>query len=662
MFQKWFANLPIKRKLFTLHLGIMVVMSVISLGVILVLAINLTSRTHNQATITAIELFFSNPSIVTSIIESSEASDKTLGWLKAIPEVSSASLSVSGHMVSGFVKKGTSHIAATADNFPYDRATVWAVKTTEPLVNLYVVRDRWYTADVFLSAALSILFIIIGAGILTIFSAKIVRYSMINPIEHLIKIAVLVTSNEDFKLRAQKFNDDEIGNLVDRFNEMLNRVETRDQELQLEKDKSDVASQEAQNRNRETREANKRLEFEVHVRAKIETKLTDFQNYLNSIINSMPSALIALDEHFFVTLWNSKATLLSGTPLEAALGYSLEEAFPMLEEHTKDIRQALIEQEHHLIEKVEYCDQTGRDFLLDLIIYPLDQTNSRGAVIRIDDVTEKYKLKEVIVQTEKMMSVGGLAAGMAHEINNPLSAIIQGVQNIERRLSPDMPQNQEAAQEFNINLIDMNHYLEQRRILHFLANIRSAGQRAAHIVTNMLQFSRQTNRNLSPESVSDLVTQAIEIVSSEQFLKLGESGPALDIIKNIEESSERVKCVRQEIEQVIINLMKNGAQAIEQRARKTTAGFQGRLQVRVQYDKQFCHIQVEDNGIGMDSDIKKRVFEPFFTTKDVGVGTGLGLSVSYFIITSHHNGTLEVSSTPGEGTTFSISLPLSKRH
>ena len=72
-------------------------------------------------------------------------------------------------------------------------------------------------------------------------------------------------------------------------------------------------------------------------------------------------------------------------------------------------------------------------------------------------------------------------------------------------------------------------------------------------------------------------------------------------------------------------------------------------------------VEIKDNGIGMDNEVKKRVFEPFYTTKDIGVGTGLGLSVSYFIITSHHNGSLEVSSNPGQGSVFSISLPLSKR-
>jgi len=661
MFQHWFANLPIKRKLFSLHLGILVVMSTISLTVILVLAVNLTSRTHNQATMDAIRVFYTNPNIIQSLQTEPNSAARTLEWLQAVPEVSSASLVIGDQLVSGFIKSGTAYQSATEDNFPFARATAMPLQDADPLITLYIVRDRWYTADVFMGASISIFFIVIGAFLLTLMSARIVKYSMINPIQHLIGTAVQVTSQEDFQVRATKYNDDEIGALVDRFNEMLVKIEARDHELQFEKHKSDRARQDAQKLAKETREANKRLEFEVHVRSKIETKLTDFQSYLNSIINSMPSALIALDAHLFVTLWNSKATQLSGTSLESALGYSVEEAFPFLEEYSKDIRQALIEQEHRLIEKVDYCDDTGKDYLLDLIVYPLDQTKGRGVVIRIDDVTEKYKLEEVIVQTEKMMSVGGLAAGMAHEINNPLSAIIQGIQNIERRLSVDLPQNKAAATAVDIDLEHMHQYLDQRRILHFLDNIRAAGQRAAHIVTNMLQFSRQTNRTLSVESMSDVVTQAIEIVSSEQFLSLGDTGSDLHILQNIQESTEHVNCVRQEIEQVIINLMKNGAQAIEQRANTAEPGFQGQLQVRVNYDKHFCHIQVEDNGIGMDNEVKKRVFEPFYTTKDIGVGTGLGLSVSYFIITSHHNGSLEVSSNPGQGSVFSISLPLSKR-
>lgn len=659
MFQDWFSNLPIRQKLYSLNLGIMAGMSIISLITLLLITFNITSEKHSLATTEAINSFFSNSAIVTQLELHPDVVDREISWMKSIPEIASAGIKFDDVLIAGFEKQNNEILSSNTIHFDPERATIFNLKPENPKIDLVVINRSWFSNALYIGAYISSILVIISASILMFISTRIVKFSLINPIEHLISIAELVISNEDFKARAQKFNQDEVGALVDRFNEMLTRIETRDHQLQKEKSKAEKASKKAQKLSHQTSEANTRLEFEVHVRAKIEKKLTDFQSYLNSIINGMPSALIAMDENFFVTLWNKKATELSGTELESALGYSIEEAFPMLSDHLEDISHALIEQEHKMIERVHYTDLSGETFLLDLMIYPLVKTDSPGSVIRIDDVTEKYRLEEVIVQTEKMMSVGGLAAGMAHEINNPLSAIIQGVQNIERRLSPELEQNKEQANKLNLNLQTLDLYLEQRRINRFLANIKKAGERAAHIVTNMLQFSRQTDRNLIAENMSDVVIQAIDIVSSEQFLKLGDDNYCLIIEKDIEESSRRVDCVRQEIEQVLINLLKNGAHAIEKRSIQSASPVEGRLTVRIQYEDQFCCIQVEDNGSGMDNDIKKRVFEPFFTTKDVGLGTGLGLSVSYFIVTSHHNGQMEVTSTPGQGSVFTVKLPLS---
>ena len=107
-------------------------------------------------------------------------------------------------------------------------------------------------------------------------------------------------------------------------------------------------------------------------------------------------------------------------------------------------------------------------FPADITLYPLKDNNLTGLVIRIDDISQREKMEEVIVQTEKMKSVGGLAAGMAHEINNPLGAILQGVQNIQRRIQVDNEKNQEVAFQSQLDLKAMWDYLEQRQIIKFI--------------------------------------------------------------------------------------------------------------------------------------------------------------------------------------------------
>lgn len=657
MFQQWFSNLPIKQKLFSLNLGIMAIMSIISLVTLLLITFNITKTQHRDTTERLIISFFTNPSVLSDLESGSANIQNHMHWTQSIPEIKSAAILKDGQLISGFVHKRQKVIPLDSYDTLVDKALIMPLNDSHPKLTFALNYRPWFSNGLYMGLLIASILVTISAIVLMLFSRRVVKYSLLNPIQHLISIAELVISKEDFQTRAQKYNQDEIGILVDRFNEMLTRIETRDHQLHLEKTKAEKATKKAQKLTSQTSEANTRLEFEVHVRAKIEKKLTDFQSYLNSIMNSMPSALIALDENFFVTLWNKQATQLSGTELESALGYSIEEAFPMLSDHLEEISHSLIEQEQKIIESVKFS--IGNEtLLLDLMIYPLVKTETPGAVIRIDDVTQKNRMEEVMVQTEKMMSVGGLAAGMAHEINNPLSAIIQGVQNIERRLSLELEPNRLEAEALQIDLKDINTYLENRRINKFLLNIRKAGERAADIVTNMLQFSRQTDRILVYENMGTVVNQAIDIVSNEQFLTLGETEQPLTITRDIEPSSGTVACMRQEVEQVLINLIKNGAQAIDKRLSNALNPFKPSINVKVSYDDSFCHIQVADNGTGMEEDIRKRVFEPFFTTKEVGVGTGLGLSVSYFIITSHHQGQMEVESTPGEGTRFTIQLPL----
>jgi len=263
-----------------------------------------------------------------------------------------------------------------------------------------------------------------------------------------------------------------------------------------------------------------------------------------------------------------------------------------------------------------------------------------------------------MVQTEKMMSVGGLAAGMAHEINNPLSAIIQGSQNIKRRLDPHLPKNIKVANELDADLSKISEYLTEREIIKFMDNIHSAGQRAAHIVTNMLQFSRQSSRKLDMHNICELLDRAIEIASSDYDLKKGYDFKQLEIIKEYSDMQLQVPCAAPEIEQVLLNLIKNAAQALKEREVNSFEEHHSTITISCQAIMNQCVLSITDNGTGMDNAVRKRIFEPFFTTKDVGIGTGLGLSVSYFIITSHHNGTMDVSSRLGEGTKFTIKLPL----
>ena len=482
-----------------------------------------------------------------------------------------------------------------------------------------------------------------------------VRRLVTRPLRELEELARQVTRQENYALRAPPGNRDELGSLAEAFNTMLSRMQAREQQLKRTRDEAREAFDRAHSLAEETRHSNRQLELEVQVRGKIERQLTGFQNYLNSIIDSMPSALIALDQDLFVTQWNKEAARLSGTSLEQALNQPVLLAFPQLKPYLTQLQEAV---DQHRVERIERVAWPQGDELrhYTLTVYPLAGGAGRGVVIRIDDITQRLALEEAMVQSEKMLSVGGLAAGMAHEINNPLGAILHNVQNIRRRLSAELERNRQQAEASGVDLQAVTRYLDAREIPRLLDGIQSAGSRASRIVSHMLSFSRRSNREMALASLPQLIDQAVEIAGNDFDLSEGFDFKGVHIERDFDPELGKVPCIANELEQVLLNLLKNAAQAIHQR----DDGTPGRILLRTRLNPPWAEIQVEDNGIGMSEAVRKRIFEPFFTTKEVGEGTGLGLSVSYFILTNNHKGQMEVTSMPGQGTQFTLRLPLAE--
>jgi len=293
----------------------------------------------------------------------------------------------------------------------------------------------------------------------------------------------------------------------------------------------------------------------------------------------------------------------------------------------------------------------GKSKFSDLTVYPLISNGTEGAVIRIDDVTERVRLEEMMIQSEKMLSVGGLAAGMAHEINNPLAGILQNAQVILNRLTQKMKRNDEVAKECNITFEAIQSFMEKRKIIEMLEAINITGQRASKIVENMLSFSRKSESIFSSHDIRKLLDDTIELAASDYDLKKKYDFRKIKIIKKYDEKVPLVTCERSNIQQVFLNVIRNGAQSmVDENKQKPCFTF------RVKQDDDMVRIEIEDNGSGMDEEARRRAFEPFFTTKDVSDGTGLGLSVSYFIITEQHKGKMLIESKKGKGTEIIIYL------
>ncbi|MES9937004.1 MAG: PAS domain S-box protein [Sedimenticola sp.] len=393
--------------------------------------------------------------------------------------------------------------------------------------------------------------------------------------------------------------------------------------------------------------------WDITERKQIEAELNATRKYLHNVVDSMPSVLVGLDPEARVTHWNPEAVSMSAIPSNKAIGNPVESLLPQFSAQMIEVKKALREGAALKLLRVPKLVK-GEQRFLDLIIYPLAGEGPQGAVMRIDDVTERVRMESTMVQTEKMMSVGGLAAGMAHELNNPLGGVLQGLQNVQRRLSPEMDKNRHLAEEMGVDLEKVQAYMEQRQILHFLEGIGEAGRRASEIVKNMLQFSRKADTAMHPEEIIPLIDRTLELASVDYDLKKKFDFRDIVIDRDYDPNIPPVLCIASEIQQVLLNLLRNAAQALSMQEDRDEPA---RIRLRTAMEESMVLIEVSDNGPGMDEATIQRVFEPFFTTRPPGQGTGLGLSVSYFIINDEHNGKLSVHSAPGEGTVFSILLP-----
>ncbi|MGL1885543.1 MAG: PAS domain S-box protein [Reichenbachiella sp.] len=280
------------------------------------------------------------------------------------------------------------------------------------------------------------------------------------------------------------------------------------------------------------------------------------------------------------------------------------------------------------------------------------------------DITERKSAQELLVQNEKMLSVGGLAAGMAHEINNPLGGMIQNAINLENRLTNiSIPANIKVAEQLNLSLPLLKQYIEQRGILHMTESIKEAGNRAAHIVKNMLSFARKTENEFLIHDMTSILDSTIFLASTDYDIKKSYDFKSITIVKEYDTHVPPVGCEAVKVQQVFLNILRNGAEAmctIDVEKSSPPPPETPRFILRLKHDvaHKMVQIEIEDNGPGMSEEIRKRIFEPFFTTKPVGVGTGLGLSVSYFIISENHNGEMFAESIEGAGTKFIIRLPV----
>jgi len=252
-----------------------------------------------------------------------------------------------------------------------------------------------------------------------------------------------------------------------------------------------------------------------------------------------------------------------------------------------------------------------------------------------------------LLQSEKLAAIGQLAAGVAHEINNPVGYVYSNLQTLENYLNDlfrltdaiGTSGSLEDLRQIRDN-IDYNYLREDLRDL--LAESREGIERVKTIISAMKDFSHIEEEEFRLADLHRGIETTLNVVNNELKYKA-------EVVREFGDVPQ-VECILSQINQVVMNLLINAAHAIEEF---------GRITLRTRLADEQVILEVEDTGRGIEQEHLNRIFEPFFTTKGIGKGTGLGLSLSFNII-KKHNGEIEVHSQPGKGTLFRISLPVTQ--
>ena len=300
----------------------------------------------------------------------------------------------------------------------------------------------------------------------------------------------------------------------------------------------------------------------------------------------------------------------------------------------------------------------GSTFTLIVIAFFLFRNgrNKQKAKQKIEEAYDQLKSTQTqLIHSEKMASLGELTAGIAHEIQNPLN-FVNNFAEVSTDLVDEM--NDEISLGKTADAKEIANDLKQN-----LEKITHHGKRASSIVKGMLQHSRSGDGKKEPTDINALADEYLRLAY--HGLRAKDKSFNADFKTEFDESLPAIKVVPQDIGRVLLNLINNAFYAVSERAKKESKDYKPLVTVRTTVNPPYqggtkggVVIKVTDNGSGIPDSIKDKIFQPFFTTKSTGEGTGLGLSLSYDIITKGHGGTIEVTSSEGEETQLIIRLPI----
>ena len=386
------------------------------------------------------------------------------------------------------------------------------------------------------------------------------------------------------------------------------------------------------------KDSNRLLEGEITQHKTTTERLRSSESYIADILSSMPLMLISLNQHGKITRWNQKTESITGISSAQALGKDLWHTYPAITITPAQIIHAQTQNQATTIKH----SQRGQ-YHFDITIYPLRGQEETGVVILIDDVTKNILAANMLIQRDKISSMGELASTMAHDISFPLQCILEdlnkGLSSIEKL---DLLKNKDGA-----------------RVKSLLLNANQRGQQVMAIIDNLVDFSTSqgSKKQLGaiPSIINNTLDLARKIITSPSGLKFCDIKVEIDY----EENLPQIPFFSSEMKQVILSLFRHACYAISEAMPKKSEPL---IKIKVMECYEALWVKIQHNGLGVSKEEQQFIFEPFFTNQPTSCNydSTKRLSFSYFIITEQHKGQLAITSDLDVGTTFHIQLPLSR--
>lgn len=362
----------------------------------------------------------------------------------------------------------------------------------------------------------------------------------------------------------------------------------------------------------------------------LEKEVKKSEEKYQTIFNTIPNPIFVVDAE-------SLDILDCNQSVEDVYGYVKEEIsstsfLDLFEGGDRDHLESEIKSSG-ILNRVRQFRKDGNGIYVNIRISRTFNLEKEVLLITTSDITERLLAEQQLIQASKMATLGEMATGVAHELNQPLSVI-------------------KTASSFIIKKAQKGEAIQDEILKTLAEEVDSHVDRASKIINHMREFGRKSDVKKGKIDINESLTKALEIFS--QQLKLRE----IEIVRELEENLPAVLADSNRLEQVFINLLINARDAIEEKSeRDDSKGEVKKIVLKTSHKDGMVVIEIKDTGMGIPESNLDKIFEPFFTTKNVGKGTGLGLSISYGIVRDY-DGTLEVETQVGEGSSFIIRFPI----